>query len=84
VAVVTIAVEFPEEYMFGIQDGAVNNRDVGMPVGVVRKQDGTCYKRSSGGSEEKVFGKQDSAFVSKPTECLKETYLEKRFRGQDT
>jgi len=60
VAVVTLAVEVPEENVFGKQDDACCNRDVVVPEEeVVGKQDGAGCNRVYGGSEEYVFRKQN-------------------------
>ena len=45
-AVVILAVKVPEEDVVRKQDGAVCDRDVGVPEEVVVKQDGACYNRA--------------------------------------
>jgi len=47
VAVVTLAVKVPEEYVVGKQDGASCNRYVGVPEGdEIRNQHGASGKRA--------------------------------------
>jgi len=48
VAVVTISVRVPEEYVVGKQDGTSCNRDVGVPEehDEIRNQDGASGKRA--------------------------------------
>ena len=54
--------------------------DVNLAVGVpekdvVRKQDGTCYKRDIGVPEEEVIRKQDGAGCNETWECLRKISL---------